>query len=105
MPYELYMGDDSSNPITFDDFKNAIGETHAGRVSLIGGRTQIRQMIDPLECSLEQQQELTQFTENAARFYVLQFESLDQAESTEQQLDQSDLPLVFFRTHGSGKKP
>lgn len=106
MPYKLYIGDKASHTITFNDFKNAIGASHAGRVALVGGKTEILEKVDPSEYPTAKQEQLNEFITNAVRFYELYFESLEQATSTQETLDQSDLPFTFFiGTHGAGDPP
>jgi len=105
MTYPLYIGDKSPNLITFDEFKKIIGDKHAGKISLIGGKTEIRDLLDPSSCSTRHQQELDKFTADAVRFYMLYFQTIEQLESTQAILDQSDLELVFFGTHGAGDPP
>lgn len=106
MPYKLYVGDTSSKIVTFNDFKNAIGDADAGRVSLIGGQTEIREMVDPSEYSIAKQQQWSSFITDAVRFYLLYFQSLDEAQATQDKLEKSDLPVIFFLgTHGSGDPP
>ena len=106
MSYKLFIGDTSATPLTFNSFKNVIGETHAGNVSFIGGQQEIRGIIDPAQLPVEAKQQWDEFTKNASRFYMLHFQSLDQAEATQEKLDKSDLPLIFFLgTHGAGDPP
>ena len=106
MPYHLYIGDTSSKTITFNDFKNAIGAAHAGKVALVGGKTEIREKVDPSKYPTAKQQELDEFMMKAVLFYVVHFESLEQAQSTQEKLDESDLPFIFFiGTHGTGSIP
>ena len=76
MSYKLYIGDTSADPLTFNSFRNIIGETHAGHVSLIGGKAEIRRIIDPSRYSIEAQQQWDKFTTNASRFYMLHFSRL-----------------------------
>ncbi|HEY8185858.1 MAG TPA: hypothetical protein VIF64_07300 [Pyrinomonadaceae bacterium] len=105
MPYELYIGHISDDTITFNDLKDVIGVTHAGRVSLIGGQAEIREMIDPSKYSGKKRQLLDQFTANAVRYFMLKLESEIQLEAARQKLEESDLPLIFFGTHGAGDIP
>ena len=105
MSYKLYIGDTASKFVTFDNFKDAIGETVAGRVNVIGGKAEIREHIDPPVGLETQRQKWDNFTTGAAKYFMLAFESLDEAKAVQEQLDSSDLPLIFYRTHGSGDAP
>lgn len=106
MPYKLYIGDTSDQVITFKDFKDVIGETDAHKVSLVGGKTEIRRMVDPSTYPLTAQQRWEEFTARGVRFYMLELASPKQVTATQEKLDQSTLPLIFFvGTHGSGDPP
>jgi hypothetical protein len=105
MPYKLFIGDTSLDVVTFNHFRREIGDTHAGRVSLIGGQTEIRDLVNHAEFSTTKQQEFLRFTTDAVRFYMLSFHSADEARVTQEKLERSDLPLIFFGTHGAGDIP
>ena len=108
MSYTLYFGDKSSDLITFDEFKKIIGDEHAGQISLIGGKTEIRDLIDPSSCSAEHQEKLDEFIDKAVRYYMLYFQTIEQLQSTRKKLDKSHLDLIFLRmggTHGAGDPP
>lgn len=104
MPYKLFIGHASNT--SFKDLKEMLEETQRDRLSVIGGQTEIKEMIDPSRYPMALQQEWEDFTGTAIRFYLLELNSSKQLQATWQKLEESDLPLIFFLgTHGSGDTP